>query len=212
MTAKDYRTIAKEKLGKDTGTYALIALIEAFLSFALSYTVVGSIVISGPLALGVAGCYLAGVRDEKVSIENMFKGFDNFLSAFVLELVNSIFIFLWSLLLIVPGIVASLSYSMSVFVLKDNPTITASEARHKSIELMKGNRWKLFCLEFSFIGWILLSLLTFGILFIWVLPYMGLAKAEFYKTLTGEPVVVIEENASDDSDDNTNCDNEQIVE
>ena len=68
----------------------------------------------------------------------LFSGFGNFLSAFVLELVNAILVCLWSLLLIVPGIVASLSYSMSFFILNDNKTLTASEARRKSVELMKG--------------------------------------------------------------------------
>ena len=136
--------------------------------------------------MGIAGCYLAGMRDENVSIENMFSGFGNFLSAFVLELVNAILVCLWSLLLIVPGIVASLSYSMSFFILNDNKTLTASEARRKSVELMKGHKWELFCLNFSFIGWFLLSILTFGILLLWVIPYMGLANAEFYKELKKE--------------------------
>ena len=186
MKARDYRKIAKSKLKNDTGTFMLITFIEALISIALVYTIVGSIIITGPISLGIAGCYLAGMRDENVSIENMFSGFGNFLSAFVLELVNAILVCLWSLLLIVPGIVASLSYSMSFFILNDNKTLTASEARRKSVELMKGHKWELFCLNFSFIGWFLLSILTFGILLLWVIPYMGLANAEFYKELKKE--------------------------
>ena len=72
---------------------------------------------------------------------------------------------------------------MSYYILKDNPGMDANEARKASIEMMKGHKWQLFCLEFSFIGWIILSILTFGILTLWVGPYMETAKAAFYEEL-----------------------------
>ena len=90
---------------------------------------------------------------------------------------------LWSLLFVIPGIIATYSYSMSFYILRDNPDMDANAARKASIEMMKGNKWKLFCLELSFIGWMLLSMLTFGILLLWVGPYMETAKAAFYEEL-----------------------------
>ncbi len=77
---------------------------------------------------------------------------------------------------------------MSPYILIDNPVMTAGEARRKSMEIMKGNKWKLFCLQFSFIGWILLSILTFGILFLWVIPAMEMSKIAFYKEISGNTV------------------------
>ena len=65
----------------------------------------------------------------------------------------------------------------------ENPDITANEARKQSMIMMQGNRWRLFCLDFSFIGWVLLSCLTLGILFLWVVPYMEVAHASFYKSI-----------------------------
>ncbi len=80
----------------------------------------------------------------------------------------------------------SYAYSMSWFILADDPNIPANEARKRSIEMMRGNKWRLFCLDFSFIGWILLSILTFGILLFWIMPYMQTARAEFYQDLLAQ--------------------------
>lgn len=191
MKAKDYRNLTWSKLKGNWGYLILISLIDSLILSLLGYTVIGVIIFAGPLTLGVTRCYLARSRGEKTAVKDMFNGFSNFVTSFILYFVNTIFIFLWSFLLIIPGIVAELSYSMSCYVLSDNPNISASEARKKSIELMKGNRWKLFCLRFSFIGWILLSVLTFGILFIWVVPYMKLSETEFYKHISGQTDAVI---------------------
>ena len=185
MVAKDYRNAAREKLAGKWNFMALIALIESLIVGALSFTFIGSFLIAGPLALGVTGCTLALVRRKDFKLENMFDGFGNFVTAFVLYLVNAVLICLWSLLLYIPGIMKAYSYSMSMFILKDNPNMSASEARKASIEMMQGHRWQLFCLHFSFIGWILLSMLTFGILMFWVMPYMNAATAEFYENLKG---------------------------
>ena len=183
MLAKDFRENARKKLAGKWGTMALIALIEGLIMGALSITLFGDILIGGPIALGIAGCSLSVARGCDVKLEDMFDGFSNFVSAFVLAFTNGLLIFLWSLLLIVPGIIKSYSYSMSKYILKDNPQMTANQARKASMQMMNGNKWRLFCLHFSFIGWILLSGLTLGILLLWVLPYMRVAEAEFYENL-----------------------------
>ena len=136
--------------------------------------------------------YLNMYKDNEWSVGDIFSSFRNgmdyYLNSFLLLFVNSIFIFLWSLLFVIPGIIKTFSYSMSPYILIDNPVMTAGEARRKSMEIMKGNKWKLFCLQFSFIGWILLSILTFGILFLWVIPAMEMSKIAFYKEISGNTV------------------------
>ena len=91
-----------------------------------------------------------------------------------------IFILLWTLLLIIPGIIATYSYAMTFFIIADDPQAGALEAIGRSKEMMRGHRWKLFCLFLRFIGWSLLCLLTFGIGFLWLTPYMQTSLAHFY--------------------------------
>ena len=77
---------------------------------------------------------------------------------------------------------------MTYFILKDNPEMSATDAITESRKMMDGNKWRLFCLDFSFIGWILLSILTCGILIFVVEPYMLAARAAFYESIKGAPV------------------------
>lgn len=101
------------------------------------------------------------------------------------KLLKDVYIFLWSLLLFVPGIVKAYSYAMTEFILQDEPDLDADSVLHKSRELMRGHKWDLFCLDLSFIGWFFLSLLTLGIGLLWLEPYMMTAKAAFYEDLIG---------------------------
>ena len=193
LKAKDFRNTAWNKLSQTNSwlNMAVIALIYELIigaCSALSRYVVGGIallLLQGPLLLGFALAALEVSRARQAKIETLFEGFKNFGSAFLLSLLNSIFIFLWSLLLIIPGIIKALSYSMSTYILADNPTIGVSEARARSIQMMKGNKWRLFCLYFSFIGWMILCVLTFGILTFWVSPYIQVAVSEFYHDVSG---------------------------
>ncbi|MBR1925467.1 MAG: DUF975 family protein [Clostridia bacterium] len=201
MYAKDFRQAAWGKLGGKWGTLAVMTLIyfliigvvdsltsiEPYILGSIAFIV--TIIVVGPFELSWAYTSQKVQQNQDVKVEDLFFGFKNFVQAFVLELVNSIFIFLWSLLLIVPGIIKTFSYSMSFFILNENPEISFSDARKKSIEMMDGYKWKLFCLYFSFIGWILLSILTLGILFLWISPYMQVAKAEFYENLKKEKAI-----------------------
>jgi uncharacterized membrane protein len=91
------------------------------------------------------------------------------------------------LLFIFPGIYAAYGYAMTPYILAENPEMTANEAITKSKELMNGNRWRLFCLELSFIGWSLLCILfTLGIGVFWLKPYMEASFAAFYREITVE--------------------------
>ncbi len=196
-TAKEFRRRAwatfrkSDTYGSRWGGAILAFIIVSILSSALSGFVVG-ILAALPLTMGLYAMYLNMYKDNEWSVGDIFSSFRNgmdyYLNSFLLLFVNSIFIFLWSLLFVIPGIIKTFSYSMSPYILIDNPVMTAGEARRKSMEIMKGNKWKLFCLQFSFIGWILLSILTFGILFLWVIPAMEMSKIAFYKEISGNTV------------------------
>ena len=191
MKAKETRALAWSKLKGNWGTAIGIALLYMIISGAASGVpilgVLGVIAIMGPMTVGLSLCFLKLSRSVKPEVGDLFSGFGDFLNGFVLYLLNEIFTFLWSLLFIVPGIVKSLSYSMSYYVLAENPGMDQDAARRRSMELMEGNKWRLFCLRFSFIGWLLLSALTAGLLLIMVVPYMQAADAEFYRSLTKTP-------------------------
>jgi uncharacterized membrane protein len=144
---------------------------------------IGPLIVSGPLALGMCGYFLRKARGEAVKLENLFDGFKQFGSGFVLFLLQTLFIVLWSCLLFVPGIIKSLSYSMAYYILLDNPNMGALEAITESRKMMNGYKGKLFGLYLSFIGWFLLGMLSLGIGLFWAGPYMSLAVANFYEDL-----------------------------
>jgi uncharacterized membrane protein len=148
-----------------------------------SLVMVGLLVLGGPLTLGLSGYFLKKPRGEAGKLENLFDGFKQFGSSFLLNLLQGIFIVLWSCLLIIPGIVKIFSYSMAFYILKDNPDIGSLEAITQSRKMMAGYKWKLFCLYFSFIGWTLLCCLSFGIGFLWLVPYIATSNANFYEEL-----------------------------
>lgn len=189
LKAKDFRQTAWGKLRGKWGQMALSAFIYSLIMgacSALAYYYVGTVallLLSGPMTLGLTLLALNAARGEDVSVNRLFDGFKNFGSAVWLHISNGLLIFLWTLLLIVPGIIKTFSYALSFHVLKDNPQLSANEARKRSMEMMRGNKWRLFCLQFSFIGWWLLCLLTLGILSFWITPYHNTAIAEFYISL-----------------------------
>lgn len=139
-----------------------------------------SMIISGPMTLGIAYYSLGFSRGEEPNWHVLFDGFKRFVPSLLTYLYMILLIVLWSLLLIIPGILKALSYSQTFFVLADDPLIGPKEAVKKSADLMKGYRWKYVCLNFRFFGWTLLCILTLGIGFLWLYPYMQISYAKFY--------------------------------
>ena len=194
LRARDFRQQAWDKKKGKWGLLAAITLIYSLIigaCGALSMIYVGGIlllIITGPLTLGytVISLNVMRGRDKEISIEKLFCGLKQFSRSFVLYITNALLIFAWSLLFVIPGIIKTFSYALSYHILWDNPEMSANEARKKSMELMKGNKWRLFCLELSFIGWVLLSIVTFGILTFWIMPYQQAAISAFYISLLPE--------------------------
>lgn len=170
----------KDKWGLAIGTFVIYMMLAGVLGFIPKLGPFASIFIAGPLALGIKMFSLSLSRDEEPRLEQIFDGFRNYGSALGTYLLMSLYIFLWMLLLIIPGIIASLSYSMTFFILADDPEIGASAALDKSRKMMDGFKWKYFYLQLSFLGWALLCILTIGIGFLWLFPYMEISYAKFY--------------------------------
>ena len=138
------------------------------------------LLVGGAFVLGITTFSLAIARKEKTNLEMFFSGFNYFVKALVLFLLTILFVLLWTLLLIIPGIIAAFSYSLVFFIMSDDPNIGAMEAIDKSKKMMYGYKWKFFCLGLRFIFWILLGFLTLGIGFLWIIPYLSVCCAKFY--------------------------------
>ncbi|AFM40510.1 putative integral membrane protein [Desulfosporosinus acidiphilus SJ4] len=149
-----------------------------------------SFILMGPLTLGASGFFLKLIRNEDPGIKDLGDGFKSFLKSFILNLLITIFTTLWSLLLIIPGIIAGFRYSMAYYIMMDNPHLSALEALKQSKAMMVGYKFDLFILELSFLGWLLLVAVTFGLALLWVNPYYEAAKVNFYQELKANSTIV----------------------
>ena len=121
----------------------------------------------------------------KCEIGTLFTYFKHWKNLILTKLLSTLHIFLWSLLFIIPGIIATYKYAMVPYILAEHPEMRPREALEMSEEMMRGNKWRLFCLYFSFIGWHLLCLLSVGIGYIWLIPYINASVADFYREVSG---------------------------
>lgn len=184
---RDLMAQARACLSGNWGFAIGIFVVAELISMAVSIIpLVGwliSLAITGPLTLGMTIVFLTIARSQGVQFGMLFDGFKRFGTSFGAYLLMGLFTFLWTLLLIVPGIIAALSYSMTFFILRDDPTVGALDAIGRSKKMMQGNKWKYFCLQWRFFGWALLCILTLGIGFLWLLPYIMTSTARFYEDL-----------------------------
>ena len=177
------RKSLKEKWGLAVGTFVVYMLIIGAIQATTEFFPLAGLLllaISGPMALGIAIFSINISRNQDARLEQIFQGFNNFNTSLGAYLLMLLFTFLWTLLLIIPGIIAVLSYSMTFYILADDNSIGAMEAINKSKKMMNGYKWKYFCLGLRFIGWSLLCILTLGIGFLWLLPYMQVSMVKFY--------------------------------
>ena len=145
-----------------------------------------TIVVTALIGLGFSSYFLRVSRNETPEIEELFSKTSLFGGYLLLIILTAIFVSLWTLLLIIPGIIASISYSMASLIKLDNQDMKAMDCIRKSKEMMKGHKWEYFKLMFSFIGWIILGIFTFGILYFWLMPYMMVTECNFYNELLKE--------------------------
>lgn len=188
----ELRAKARAQLKGKWGTPILVCFLYWLISGAVSLVPgigsIASLILAGPLSLGLTIFALKFSNEEPAEVSNLFDGFNNFISAMALYLWSALWIFLWSLLLIVPGIIKSISYSMSFYILAENPQINAREALNISKRITMGYKGRIFMLGLSFIGWAILACITFGIGFLWLVPYIQISFANLYKELKAEAV------------------------
>lgn len=140
----------------DTETLELITTILLIVGSVLVVWGIVTFIISGAAKFGYAIFNLNLVDGKEARFSDLFSQFGRIGSGIIMNLLVGIFTFLWSLLFVIPGIIKSYSYSMTPFILAENPELSENAAITRSRELMNGNKWRLFCLSFSFIGWELL--------------------------------------------------------
>lgn len=161
--------------------YMAIVLVINYVGTKNDYISFLSMLLLYPLQYGVAVAFLGFKRTGvDVKIGDMFVGFNDYGRVFVTILLQTLYIVLWSLLLVVPGIIKAISYSQTIYILKDNPELKFNGAIERSMAMMEGHKMEAFLLGISFIGWLLLGVLTLGIGMLWVTPYMSTAYAHFY--------------------------------
>jgi uncharacterized membrane protein len=167
-----------------SGIASVFLLWKSIIAIAGTFVLLYSIavfVLGGAVELGLNRFNIKLLKNEPdAGLHDLFSYFSYLGRAFMLRLLMWLFIALWSLLLIVPGIIAAIRYSMAPYILAQNPQMSALEAIDASKRLMDGKKMDLFLLGLSFIGWIILAALTLGIGFLWLDPYMNAAYTAFY--------------------------------
>ena len=145
-----------------------------------------SLFIGLPVAYGIAIVMFGVFKGKDVDFGVLFEGFQDYSRIFVTKLLQGIYTDLWSLLLVVPGVIKYYSYAMTDYILKEEPEMKNNAAIEKSMAMMENNKMKLFLLDLSFIGWALLAIVTFGIGFLFLQPYMQVSRAAFYEDLKAQ--------------------------
>lgn len=184
LDRKEMKMQAKENIRMQLGTMILIYLLATIVISIASAIPFGTLVVLGPISFGLMYVFWLNSEGQNVEIPDLFEGFKScFGESFLAGLFVQLFVLLWSLLFIIPGIVKSYSYSMTFYLMSQHPELKAKEAIDMSKEMTKGHKMDLFVLDLSFIGWFLLSVLTCGILLLWVLPYVQSTKIQYYRSL-----------------------------
>ena len=196
MSGRDMKDCARQALGdKIFGNVWLFATLACLVyslanaAFGVILPGAGLLLVSGPLAYGSAFVFLKNARDGKeVGISELFtRGFqDDFSCTFLLGLLTGIFTLLWSLLLIIPGIVKAYSYSLVYYLKIDHPEYDWRTCISESQRLMKGHKMRKFLLDLSFIGWFIVGSFCLGIGTFWADAYLQATSARFYECVRSQ--------------------------
>ena len=184
MNNADFRARARMNLGgsifhNDWLTGLAVCLVGSVISGFFP------LILMGPIAFGEAVIFLKKARGgSRIVFEDLFLGFELFGENLLLGLMQGLFVFLWALIPVAGIFIAvykSYGWAMSFYIKVDNPSLEWRECMDRSVLMMHGHRWQLFCLQLSFIGWVLLGMLAFGVGVLWVEPYMAASTANFYE-------------------------------
>ena len=209
-TIEELKWAARQSLSGKWGSSVVLSLVYFVLTFVLSIavTLIVSLFMSGsdpsqgslsifihclilvivflPMYWAFIVAFLNVARDGSCKVSDLFLGYNDFSRICGTMLLQTVYTNLWSLLLIIPGIIKYYSYALTPYILNDNPDMRYNAAIDKSMAMMKGHKMDLFRLDLSFIGWFILGLITCYIGFLWILPYWQTARAHFYLDLLAQ--------------------------
>ncbi len=189
MNRKELKSKALEHLKGHWGFAILAAFLCMLILGSASGVTAGivALVFTAPMLVGLYSVFLDGSRKGKYDIGTLFVGFkDNLVEKIILSLYKALMVFLWSLLFIIPGIIKAYAYYAAEYIAAEHPDYSFKKCLTESERLMKGHKWEFFVLQLSFIGWMILSIFTFGILYLWIAPYMLATQTEYFIALMGQ--------------------------
>lgn len=199
MNRVEIKNYAKEKLSGNLGSIWKILIIA--LGISLASTCVLSIlfnkmdadfldsllgILMMPLGIGTTAFFISLIENENFEAKDLFKYYHDFVKVIGVTVLMSLIVMLGYICFIIPGIILTLSYSLVPIILIKKPELGIVETLKYSREKMQGHKLDTFVLGLSFIGWAILGTLTFGILYIWLYPYMQLTFTKFYLNILGE--------------------------
>lgn len=192
MNRAELKSRAKSQLGGIFEQNWLYALLFFFIASAIAsitaFTAVGPIIVLGPMSYATSKMLIKLSRTgEKPDLNGLFDGFkDDFGGTFLIGLLTTIFVALWSMLFVIPGIVKTYAYSFAYYVKADHPEYDWRQCIDESKRLTQGHKGELFILDLSFIGWLIVGSFCLGIGTLWVTPYMSLTRVNFYNDLVAK--------------------------
>lgn len=199
MNRVEIKNFAKEKLSGNLGSIWKILIIA--LGISLASTCVLSIlfnkmdadfldsllgILMMPLGIGTTAFFVSLIENTNFEAKDLFKYYHDFVKIIGVTVLMGLIIMLGYICFIIPGIILTLSYSLVPIILIKKPELGIVETLKYSREKMQGHKLDTFVLGLSFIGWAILGTLTFGILYIWLYPYMQLTFTKFYLNILGE--------------------------
>ena len=200
---------------ENSGTVDTSALFDEFITYALLalpyilITLFIAIAVGSIVKIGHARFYLNVVDGYHASVGVLFSYFRRWSTALAATLLTYLFTFIGFCLFIIPGFIVMYSLSMTPFIIAEDDGITAVEALKKSNAMMRGNRFRLFSLHISFLGWMLLSVLSLGVGFLWLNPYVNASLTDFYRDVSGTyriPHLIVDEPVEGDFDSTSSSD------
>lgn len=189
MNRKELKSKALEHLKGHWG-YAILSVFLCMIiidGVGAATAGIVALLFTAPMLVGLYSIFLDGSRKGEYDIATLFVGFkENLVEKIILSLYKALMVFLWSLLFIIPGIIKSYAYSAAEYIAAEHPDYSFKKCLTESERLMKGHKWELFVLQLSFLGWMILGMFTFGILYFWLAPYMIATQTEFFIVLMGQ--------------------------
>lgn len=190
MSNAEMKNRSKQILAGNWGLAIAVAVVGTVITMAAaSLRGIGSALVSGPVSVGVCGIYLRLLRGDEPEFSEMFDGFRNFVNTFIAGLLISVLVAVFTILLVVPGIIKALAYSQAYCILHDHPDMDGWSALKASEQMMVGHKMELFELYLSFLPWMLLCVFVWPAI-LYVGPYMGMTMAQYYEKISAQYVIM----------------------